>query len=556
LRQDNAANQPLRFLLVGYYGLGLVGDEAVLAVMTREFRERWHGCNITATCVNAGETERHFNIKTVSLYNLSAVLNEARKSDLVVIGGGGVFNEYSPFASIDTISDPPPFNALCSSLPAFCRAHGVPSVIFMAGVEPLYSEGARQAVADCFTLATRACVRDTASEAILSSIGIHGVELTCDAAVGIRPAELDRKSTLSELGLDPSKPVLTLSLRHWDPLPQRLSNDPQQWESEVATALRLFAERFDAQLLAVPHHLQPGWGYSDDKPLYRRIFEQTGNVPYVIWEGSLRPETIAAITGFGDIHLAMRHHGVVLAGATNTPCAAIAYSDKVRGAMSMVGLEEFCLDIVQTTSARVYDLLSRLWNQRALQRSRLTQGTESRRRRLNRSIDIAEEALNAPELGGGAVERALALWTEMVARESPGARVSAALAELLDIAINSRAADSSLLRVIRELSAIWPADGRLAYYHGFLELLANENLDAAESALTTAIRSGPIPAWALTVRAELHIRRGKLDSARADLDTAADLDPSLTRVKMIRDILSDCEARLSSPEGLISFPLN
>jgi polysaccharide pyruvyl transferase WcaK-like protein len=551
-----------RVLIAGYFGHGLVGDEAVLDVMLAEFRERWPSVDIIATSADPVGTHDQHGVRTAPLSDLRVIGQSVDQVDLVVIGGGGVFSEYSDYRPPAGAHGIWSLNALCMELPAIAALKGKPSVIFAAGVEPLRSEAARAATANAFHFATRACIRDSSSRAVLGEIlpSESVPETTCDPAAGLVAAKLDRAQILGDHGLDPKRPVVTLSLRHWDVEVGRLADTPQPWEQEVARALEDFCASEGAQLLAAPHHLSAGWAFSDDAPLYERLFAQIPFAPTAVFKGDLRPATIAAVQALGQMHLAMRHHGVVLAGATCTPCVAIAYSAKVRGAMSDLGLDARVIDLADATSDSVLALLKSGWRDRTQIREGLAARLATRRLQIRRSIDLAEEAL---EVGPTAVAAGPAIyaarrWFDMAVNEEADADTSTAVVVLMQEALGAGAAPAALLPLARALHARWPKNSSLAYYRGFLELTGGGDRQAAEAALTIAVQQGPLAVWALTLRAELYCGVGRAQEAHTDLDEAERREPGFQRITTIRALLNQSEAdapEMSSPSAPKANPI-
>ncbi|MDD3599544.1 MAG: polysaccharide pyruvyl transferase family protein, partial [Firmicutes bacterium] len=83
----------MRVLVSGYYGMGNLGDEAVLAA----FVEHAKKIDPEATCVALSgeprETSEAYGIEAVPRASLGAIVREIRRADIVVSGGGSLLQD-------------------------------------------------------------------------------------------------------------------------------------------------------------------------------------------------------------------------------------------------------------------------------------------------------------------------------------------------------------------------------------------------------------------------------------------------------------------------------
>lgn len=77
------------FLIAGYYGFGNAGDEAILSAILAELRKRHANLEFIVVSANPGETMANHNARSVHWKDVDALLNAAKESDLIILGGGG-----------------------------------------------------------------------------------------------------------------------------------------------------------------------------------------------------------------------------------------------------------------------------------------------------------------------------------------------------------------------------------------------------------------------------------------------------------------------------------
>lgn len=82
----------LKCVIFGNFGAMNLGDEAILAGEIHELR-RIPNCTITVVGRYPKEIKKLHAVNALSMYSLNKVRREIRKSDFVIIGGGGLINK-------------------------------------------------------------------------------------------------------------------------------------------------------------------------------------------------------------------------------------------------------------------------------------------------------------------------------------------------------------------------------------------------------------------------------------------------------------------------------
>ncbi|MBR1487252.1 MAG: polysaccharide pyruvyl transferase family protein, partial [Synergistaceae bacterium] len=81
-------------LLLGYYGFGNLGDELLLNSCVKILNSRGiSNENIIALSNNPEETQKNFQIKSVNRWKISEIVKAMRKSENLILGGGGLFQD-------------------------------------------------------------------------------------------------------------------------------------------------------------------------------------------------------------------------------------------------------------------------------------------------------------------------------------------------------------------------------------------------------------------------------------------------------------------------------
>jgi|GEM_PF-5721907 len=363
--------------VAGYFGYRILGDDAVLEAMLAKLRAAIPGAAFVVTSIDPPRTAALHCVEAVAFSDLEAVNAGIRGADLVLVGGGGVFNEYDHYRPELNGLSRQDFNTFCSNIPLLAAAAGKPCAVFAVGVEPLYSAKCKEDVRLAFELAQNASVRDAGSLEVLRGIGcdMSRVTLSADPTVTLAPEPDATETPLAER-LPGKRTLVAVSLRHWNVHPLDMREEPNAWEEEVAAALEQIIAKHDAGLVFIPFHSDPmaHGSFSDDLPIIERIYARLSNKEACL----VLPETptvqqFLRLVGSVDFMVGMRFHSIMIALSNAVPCVAIEYSLKVRSAMRKGELEDFSLPIKTLTADRLVEAFGGLKADSTRRRARLKQ---------------------------------------------------------------------------------------------------------------------------------------------------------------------------------------
>lgn len=158
----------MRIVAAGYYGFGNLGDELILTSLLSRLRERYPEGSVTVLSADPAATRRHHRVAAVSRWNLFSVLLAMWRSDLFVLGGGGLLQDGTSGRSI----------AYYLALVALARAFGLPVTLYAIGVERLTGRFWRRATAKVLSgESVRIVVRDQVSRDLLESFGLPSARI-------------------------------------------------------------------------------------------------------------------------------------------------------------------------------------------------------------------------------------------------------------------------------------------------------------------------------------------------------------------------------------------
>lgn len=316
-------NRPKKILVCGNYGASNLGDDAILAGILKLLESAFPGAKVSVMTSDRLNTKKFFGTEAVSFF--PAGIRSALKfwmfgefwltfktlwqTDLVILGGGGLFNDERPKAI---------WIWLIQSF--WFYLFGKKVVCLAQSVGPLKSRFGKWATKWVYKKAVLKTVRDEKSLGILKSIGIGGALQLADPAFALA-YELESRHKINN--------EVVISLREWDS-----EKDISRYKllGELANYLN---NKHNLKAVFVPFQQRHD---ETDLYCYEFIKDQVGLKKVSDYKQAM--EIIAR----SKIVIAMRLHAIIMAVLARRPFVAISYSKKVNDFVETLGLEQFSLE--------------------------------------------------------------------------------------------------------------------------------------------------------------------------------------------------------------------
>ncbi len=320
----------LNILVVGWYGAPNVGDEVLLEVLKTAVESR--GGAIIVASVDPVLTREMHGVESVDFNNLGELARTLLWVDVLIMGGGGIFQDHHPF-HLHPIYDPIINDISSYARPILmARQFGVPVVIWGHGVGPLTGPDARELVRDIFNDVAAASVRDNESLELLREIGVDR-----PVAVGADPGWLYKKCCIDESGA-PSKAqgdkkTLAIVVREW-------SGNGGNWRDKLLTAVdKVVDGEWRIQWVAFQANIRASGAESD----LQLLDDIRKSLPDRLKGELLLPRTPKEAWGMlasADAIFSMRLHASILGLLAKKPLVGLEYDDKMAHAHAMAGLPD------------------------------------------------------------------------------------------------------------------------------------------------------------------------------------------------------------------------
>jgi polysaccharide pyruvyl transferase CsaB len=324
----------------GYFGFGNLGDEAILEAAVAGLRRRRPADAIAASFGPERRSAERLGVQAVDFFGLDATVEAVGRSDLVLFGLGGVFQDYWGASAASLFREGTNGVEAYARPALLARMAGVPAVLFCGGIGPLRTPPGRAMFRMACEAAARVYVRDQASAEELRSIVRHAPpEVVADPAHLSSADSADRlwaAEVLAAAGIPGDGTAVAVAARAWDffaPEPELAA----RWARALAALPAAWP------LVFIPCHCGAG---TDDRAFAERIRSGLGGRRTAIAEVASGGQAVALFERCALV-VAARNHGLVLAGCAGVPAVGVCYDPKVAGSAQALGTEALTIGLDQ-----------------------------------------------------------------------------------------------------------------------------------------------------------------------------------------------------------------
>jgi len=355
----------MKLLFLGGDADGNLGDTAILAATCQSIASTLPGTSITI--VSARRQAKEFagvqHVLAPGPAGFGSLLKTARQQDLVLIGGGGLFQDDDSRAKM-------PYWALRLGALRLMNSNIVGHSL---GAGPLQHWESQQLACLACTTMKSVSVRDEFARGWLQECTTREIEVVPDPAFMLVPQSRDIAADyVSSCGLSPDRPIIGVSLRRWFHrrgmlVPHRVrsqlgldrdhgSTEMKRLLDLLAAELCTIARRMNAQILLMPSYRL---AHEGDEQVCRALMQRLSGVENAI--ALLDDPTLyKAVAGRLSLMISARMHPLILAASMGVPIVGLAYNGKFEGLFENLGLPRRLLwlnDLGRATRLEGFDTL-------------------------------------------------------------------------------------------------------------------------------------------------------------------------------------------------------
>lgn len=305
--------------ILGYYGYGNSGDDALLKAIINDIRQFDPCFNPIVLSNNPDKTSKAYGVECVNRFSVGQIKKAFEKTRLLIVGGGSLIQDVTSTKSLM-------YYLYCIRL---AKKKGLKVMLYSNGIGPITKDGNRKRAAKILNMVDVITLRDSESVKLLETMGVNRPEivLTADPAFGLNPCEDTRtERLLDELGIDGK--YICMSVRNW-------SDDSPEVFSGIAKMADYISQKYGLLPVFVPMQ------YSKDKQISEKIIslmEQKG----IFVNKVIEIEDLLGLISRSEASVAVRLHMLVFGALTNVPSIGIEYDPKVSSFQQYIG-QPYCI---------------------------------------------------------------------------------------------------------------------------------------------------------------------------------------------------------------------
>lgn len=294
----------MKLVLLGYFGFGNTGDEAVLAAEVAALRAALGpDTEFVVISGDPAHTRAVHGLPAVPRTSMAEIMRALRSSDGLIAGGGSLLQDVTSARPV----------AFYAGVMLAARMVNRPVFVYAQGLGPLRRAPNRWLAGLALRRSTYVALRDESSARLASTFGVGGIDVVPDPVLGMG---FDEASAI-ERG---EKPRLAVALRPW--------TGQDEWLPEIIKALGSLSS--DAEIVLVPFHDGQDVALADD------IAE---SLPFAVRVVRSDRGYRASLDAVADarVVLGMRLHALIAAAAVGRRFVALSYDPKVTAFADLVG---------------------------------------------------------------------------------------------------------------------------------------------------------------------------------------------------------------------------
>jgi polysaccharide pyruvyl transferase CsaB len=298
-----------RILIFGYFGCGNPGDETNLSQLVDWIREIDPQIQLTVISAKPAQTAQNYRVAAVYKFNFFSVIGAIRRADLVIGGGGSLFQDLSSLRSL----------FYYAALVFIARIFKLTVFLYGQGVGPIRSAPGKQIARWAISQVQVITIRDQLSEHVLADLKVSGpkIYLTAD------PLLLKESLPDDEVR------------QFWDDFAQSRNKT-----GLIIQKYRFIGRDFWHQLLdslklkGLEPYLIPM--QERDLDFHQELAGRFGLKVFPIQNSWKR---LQQIIGGLDLVISARLHGLVAAVVQGIPCIGLAVDPKIEGFCLQYGID-------------------------------------------------------------------------------------------------------------------------------------------------------------------------------------------------------------------------
>lgn len=363
-------------VISGYYGFKNSGDDALLGAIIDNLRTFMPGINICVLSFRPAETQKVYNVQSVSRINYFGIAKAMKYAKLLISGGGSLIQDNTSTQSL----------LYYLWIINMAKHRGLKTMLYANGIGPVEKNINRKRAAKALSDIDLITLREPESLLELERLGVpaNTAIVTADPAFDIEPAQNDVVDNIFRLaGIPKGANMVGISVRQW-------KHHNNEFEADIAKACDFLYDTLKLTcvffVMQQPHDIN----------ITRNIMSKMRYNSYIITQRLTHTEMLGAISKM-EIMVGERLHSLIYATAVGVPFVGIVYEPKVKSFIEYAGQDNY-ISLDELTVENICDCIRHCLVQKESTKTKLADKAAQLR-----ALSI-ENAKMAVDLIGGSVD--------------------------------------------------------------------------------------------------------------------------------------------------------
>ncbi len=302
-------------VMVGYYGYGNCGDDALLEAILFELKDKLSVFSPVVLSKNPEETREIYGVKSINRFDLPKVIKALKNAKVFIAGGGSLIQDVTSTRSLL-------YYLFCLKA---AKRYGLKTMLYGNGIGPVNRKPNRQKAAKVLDMVDIITLRDKDSENYLKELGVTKpkIYVTGDPALGLTNCNTDAADKiLNSHGIDGK--FFAVSVRN-------IKANTLEFAGHFARMADYIAEKYSLIPVFVPMQR------SKDKKISELIISMMAKKAYFIDEDT-DVSKVMGIISRSEVIIAVRLHMLLFGASMGVPVFGINYDPKVKSNILGLGL--------------------------------------------------------------------------------------------------------------------------------------------------------------------------------------------------------------------------
>ena len=310
-------------LISGYYGFNNTGDEAMIETMSIELAKKNYRLVVLSS--NPDRTKELYNVEAYDRYNFFSIVKAIKNTDILVSGGGTLFQDITSKKSI----------WYYLGIVKLALLMGKKVCIAYQGMGPINTKFYRWMTKR--TLNNKnvklVALRDKQAYDYAKEMGIkeEKMVLSSDMIFMMKPPAKERSLKILNDNVHnhfEGEKLIGFSVREWK------DKDRTDLFAELADEL---VEKYNARIVFFPFHKPKDAEISKIIMHKMKHEDKTVLIP-----NRYLPSEILGTMGLMDVNIGVRLHALVFSALMDVPTIGISYEPKIDGFLEMINMTPVC----------------------------------------------------------------------------------------------------------------------------------------------------------------------------------------------------------------------